>query len=124
MMSLLLSNTVVKELTQHKHTVKTGDTLYGIATKYGISIDELKSWNPSIKGDSINKGDELIVMKQGTHSGTSVTPKANMEYHTVSDGDTLYYISQKYGVSVDEIKAWNGMTNNNINKGTKLIIKK
>ena len=112
-----------KSLTQHKHTVKLGETLYSIANKYGITISEIKEWNPSIKGDSISKGDELIVVKQG--DSTSVTPKENKyQYHTVSDGDTLFYISQKYGVSVDEIKTWNNLTSNTISRGTKLVIKK
>ncbi|MCB9482230.1 MAG: LysM peptidoglycan-binding domain-containing protein [Desulfobacteraceae bacterium] len=44
-------------------------------------------------------------------------------YHTVKKGDTLYSISKKYGVGVDEIKKLNNMKNNSIQPGGKLIIK-
>ena len=44
--------------------------------------------------------------------------------HTVKEGETLYRISRKYEVSVDDIKKWNKLKTNNIDKGQQLIIKK
>lgn len=44
--------------------------------------------------------------------------------HTVSQGENLFRISQKYGVSVEEIKKWNNLPDNNIRIGQKLTILK
>ena len=52
----------------------------------------------------------------------STSPKATI--HTVIQGENLFRISQKYGVTVDDIKKWNRLTNNDIKIGQKLTINK
>lgn len=100
------------------HVVITGETLYSIAKKYNVSVDEMKKLNPNAaKGLSI--GDELLipgkapveqVIKRGdTPASTIVTNPSNTS-HTVASGETLYSISRKYNVSVDDLKAWNPET--------------
>jgi len=42
--------------------------------------------------------------------------------HTVAKGETLYRISKDYGVSVQDLKAWNGLADNTIHVGQKLIV--
>lgn len=44
--------------------------------------------------------------------------------HTVAKGETLYRLSKQYGVSVDDLKAWNNLTNNTIHVGQELIVGK
>ncbi len=65
------------------YTVQKGDTLSGIASKFGVSEDTLK-WRNSLRGDSITVGDTLEVLP--------VTGVA----HKVASGDTIYSIAKKY----------------------------
>lgn len=53
---------------------------------------------------------------------SSPTPSSQATYHTVVSGDTLWGLSQKYNVSVDNIKSWNDLANNNIKVGQRLIV--
>ena len=70
-----------------------------------------------------------VTVTTGASSGSNTTTKPNTSttvttntYHTVVKGDTLYGISKKYGVSVDQILNWNKMSNSNISIGQKLIV--
>ncbi len=42
--------------------------------------------------------------------------------HTVAKGETLYRISKQYGVTVDKLKGWNGLTDNTIHVGQQLVV--
>ena len=44
--------------------------------------------------------------------------------HTVSKGDTLYRLSKQYGVTVDDLKAWNNLTDNTIHVGQEIVVSK
>jgi membrane-bound lytic murein transglycosylase D len=52
------------------------------------------------------------------------TPSTKVTIHTVAQGENLFRISQKYGVTVDDIKKWNKLPNNDIKIGQKLTINK
>ena len=93
------------------YQVKSGDTLYGIANKYGITVKELKALN-NLTSDKLAIGQLLNVP-----SGLS-----NVNTYVVSKGDTLYSIAKKFGTSIDKIKDANGIINNMISVGDKLII--
>ncbi|MCP4522229.1 MAG: LysM peptidoglycan-binding domain-containing protein [Cytophagales bacterium] len=109
------------------HIVQSGETLYKISTKYGVSVSNIKKWN-NLKSNSLNKGQKLIVGKgtNNTTSSTTVNSSASSsnKVHTVQSGETLYKISTKYGVSVSNIKKWNNLKSNSLNKGQKLIVGK
>ena len=93
------------------YQVKSGDTLYSIANKYGITLKELKAIN-NLTDDKLAIGQLLNVP-----SGLSLASS-----YTVSGGDTLYSIAKKFGVSVDKLKEANQLTNNMLKIGQKLII--
>ncbi len=93
------------------YTVKKGDTLYGIANKYGITVDELKGLNDK-NNNNLSVG-ELLKVPSGL---------SNVLTYTVSKGDTLYSIAKKFDKGVDEIKKINNLTSNMISIGDKLII--
>ncbi len=93
------------------YIVKSGDTLYGIAKKFNLTVDELKKMN-NLTSDTLSIGKSLIVSMP---SGKTTT-------YTVSKGDTLYGIANKFGVSVDSIKSLNNLTNNTLSIGQVLKI--
>lgn len=112
------------------HTVRSGETLGGIASKYGTSVVNIKSWN-SLSSSTIYTGQKLkIYGKQSSSSNNNTHSNNNspssggtIAWHTVSSGESLWGISQKYGCSVDEIKQLNGLSSNDLQVGQKLKVK-
>lgn len=91
-----------------KYTVKSGDTLSGIAAKFGVStsaISGYKSGNPNV----IYAGEVLTI--NGAKSGGA---SSSATYYTVKSGDTLSGIASKYGTSYQAIAKLNGISNPNV----------
>lgn len=100
------------------YTVKAGDTLYGIANEYGLSVDELKSMN-SLSNNNLSIGQKLLV------SGTGEVVVGNdYDTYVVKSGDNLYAIARKYGISVDKLKDTNNLSSNLLSVGQKLLVPK
>ena len=95
----------------NKYKVVNGDTLYSIARRYNVSVNELKRIN-NLSNNNINIGQELIIPK---HS--------NIEY-IVKSGDTLYSISKKYNINIKDIMNLNNLKSDKISINQKLIIPK
>ena len=114
-----------------KHTVKSGETLYGISLKYGVTVAQIKQWN-NLKNDIIYVGQSLIVSNNGSSNNQTekpttptnpTTPNTNSQKHTVKSGDTLSGIAWKYGVTVAQLKQWNNLKSDIIYVGQTLIVK-
>ncbi|MEH7144163.1 3D domain-containing protein [Priestia megaterium] len=95
--------------TSGTYHVEKGDTLWKVAQKHSVSVDELKGAN-NLTSNIIYPNQELNVatIKEMTHK--------------VQQGNTLWSISQQYGVTVDQIKEWNGLTSDLIYPGEQLKI--
>ncbi|MFC5412779.1 LysM peptidoglycan-binding domain-containing protein [Larkinella bovis] len=91
------------------HTVKPGETIYSVATRYNLSVNALKALNPELKDNDV-KADV-----------TKLRVKARA-YHTVGAGDILRVVAEKYGVTVEALMKANGKTKNHAARGEKLII--
>lgn len=115
-----------KEDLPETHKVRRGETLYNIATKYGMSVNQLKSAN-NLRSSSIYPGQRLKV-KSATNSNyassssVSNSNSDNFVIHTVRNGETLGHIAENYGVLAREIRSWNGMSGSLIHPGDKLKI--
>ena len=99
------------------YKVKSGDTLYSIAKKYNISVNELKELN-NLKNNNITIG-QVLKIKSNIPS-EEVTEK---NYYIVKSGDTLYSIAKKYNTTIDEIKKLNNLKSDNLSIGMELKIK-
>ncbi len=97
------------------YIVKSGDTLYSIARKYGLSVNELKSLN-NLTSDALSIGQVLKV------SPNNVEPEPKTQYYIVKSGDTLYRIANNFGITVDELKRANNLVSNTLTIGQELII--
>ena len=109
--TLKIQNTSSDIITQDYdyYTVKSGDTLYSIAFKYGTSVDEIKSLN-NLLSDTLTIGD--LIKIPGTLSSIYVVKK----------GDTLWSIAKDNNISVDELKTLNNLTSNSLSIGQQLLI--
>lgn len=96
------------------YQVKSGDTLWSIARNNGITVKELKDAN-NITSNTLSIGQLLYIPKNETEI-------IETEIYTVKAGDTLYGISRKYNLTVDELKKLNNLTNNTLSIGQKLKI--
>ncbi|MDX5442774.1 MAG: LysM peptidoglycan-binding domain-containing protein [Hymenobacteraceae bacterium] len=114
------------------HTIVTGETLFAIAQRYNISIDDLKAWNKLPASGAINVGDELRLTAPATATTTPVTTAKNEApvtttnatiTHTVAEGESMYQISRKYNVTIKDIMEWNKKPDFNVSQGEKLMIK-
>jgi LysM repeat protein len=103
------------------YTVRSGDTLYDIASAHGISVSALKKAN-AINGSRIHPGDVLRI--PDPIGGSPPPRKADSATTTyrVRQGDTLYDIARKFGVSTSALKRANGLRGSRIYPGDVLHI--
>lgn len=92
-------------------TVKTGDTIWGLAKQHGLSVSALEQANPTIKklSDSV---DLITVGQQLTLPTTQQDPHADLNAdgsYTVKPGDTLSTIAEHYNITVSQLMAWNNL---------------
>jgi membrane-bound lytic murein transglycosylase D len=94
------------------HVVEKGESLFSIAQKYDVTSEELKEWN-NLEEEAIQLGSKLLV---------SALVKQKTENHIVQSGENLNAIAKKYNVTIDELKEWNELEDNNIKLGSSLKI--
>ena len=95
------------------YVVKKGDTLYSIARKNGISVDTIKKLN-GLTTNVLSVG-QVLKLKEDQNSQSSNT-------YIVKPGDTLYGISNQFGVSVTELAKLNDVSANTLQIGQVLFI--
>ena len=115
---LLIKDTSSSDDVGFYYTVKAGDTLYGIANEYNLTVADLKSMN-NLKNNNLSIGQKLLV------SGTGeVVDGSDYDTYIVKSGDNLYAIARKYGVTVDKLKEINNLSSNLLSIGQKLLVPK
>lgn len=90
------------------HVLQAGETLYSIARKYGVKLDDLLRDN-GIDQQSVTKvrvGTKLTIKGVGGEAPAAPAPRTYAT-HTVAKDETLWSIAQRYGATVDEIKSAN-----------------
>jgi LysM repeat protein len=105
------------------HKVSEKETLYGISRRYGATVDAVLEFNPTA-GGGLEIGQILKVpYVPKVTQPTSVRP-ANGIIHIVAQKETMFSISKAYNVSIDEIKQWNNLQDNDLSIGQEIVIKK
>ena len=110
--TLQIPSTIPEEpSTQDEYIVERGDTLYSIARKFNVSVNDLIEYN-NLPTTILTPGQSLRIPRVGP---------SNVIY-IVKRGDTLYSIANSYGTTVDAIKNLNNLTNNTLTIGQELYI--
>lgn len=131
------------------HKVQNGEYLGKIASKYRVSVGQIKKWN-NLRSDSIRVGQRLIIYRGGRGPATSsssakpaakpatkpaakpadssvakptVSASGNYVTYTVKSGDNLYNIAKNYpGISAQNIMDYNGIDSSKLRPGMKIKI--
>ena len=121
-----ISSTAPAARETKSYTVKSGDTLGGIAEKHGVSIASIKDAN-DMSGTTVKRGEVLTIPGSSSSAAAEDAPvrtssiEASGRY-TVSRGDTLGSISRKFGVPVASIQSANNLNGSVIKYGQVLSI--
>ncbi|MBI3952042.1 MAG: LysM peptidoglycan-binding domain-containing protein [Acidobacteria bacterium] len=101
------------------YRVRRGDSLSGIASRYGIALSNLRKWN-GLTSNKVRVGQRLVLTPQ---SSAKVKPTANKKVtHRVQRGDTLTSIARRYDVSVANLKTWNKLNSGKVIVGQLLTV--
>ena len=131
------------------HKVQNGEYLGKIASKYRVSVGQIKKWN-NLRSDSIRVGQRLIIYRGGRGPATSsssakpaakpatkpaakpanssvakptVSASGNYVTYTVKSGDNFYNIAKNYpGISAQNIMDYNGIDSSKLRPGMKIKI--
>lgn len=138
------ATTTTKSGKSQTYKVKSGDALSSIATTFGVSVQQIMTWN-GLRNSRINAGQTLVIYSDkspGTATSTTAqtnnsgTTKSNNTqstsqnqsgntkavHHKIQSKETLSGIAKKYSVSISDIKKWNNIQGDKIKAGNTLII--
>ena len=93
-----------------QHRVSHGDTFWDLSRQYSVSVRKLASWNGMAPGDPLRVGQKLVLWvdqpsTKTLHPGSKVRPV----HYTVRKGDSLARISNRFKVSVNDLRRWNAL---------------
>lgn len=138
-MKVAMQELTPEEPFPRRHKVQQGETLGGLAKRYKVTVAELQRVN-RLTGHQIRAGRQLIIPAKAARPDTRVaaapaqataksTARTSPRYedgkvvHTVQRGDTLWHVSRRYQVSVDNLSAWNGIPPSaTLNLGQQIVI--
>jgi len=106
------------------HKVAPKETLFSISKLYDVSVDDIKAWN-NLKDNALSTGQQLVIKKK---SAVSVEPsqlpemKSKSGVHTVASKESLYSIAKLYGITVQQLKEWNGIEGSDVKIGQVLFV--
>lgn len=106
------NETTIDGRTYLVHTVKPKETLFGLSRLYNVSVEEIQKSNPNI--DIELKIDQKVYIPK--------EEEIQKPHHVVKAGETLFSIAKEYDMDVEDLKKMNGMEDNTIDIGMKLII--
>lgn len=115
---LLLLSLPLPALAAKTHVVRTSETLYGIARKYSVTVEEIKTLN-HLNSNKLAKGTTIII-PSSRQSSTKTTE--NCKPYTVIKGDGIISIVRKTGVSAAELRRLNKLKGNKVKAGQTLAL--
>ncbi|GAB5399665.1 MAG: LysM peptidoglycan-binding domain-containing protein [Aureisphaera sp.] len=113
-----------------KHKVRRKETLFSIAMKYDVTVDDIKKYNKHLYASSLKKGERLQIPIFPEETTTVVTNEnsssnsgdSNYATHLVAPKETKYGIARKYGITIEELETLNPNMPGNLPIGTELKV--
>lgn len=101
----------------YRYEVQRGEGLYRISINFGVTQEELIQFNPSLQTNGLKYGQTIFIpVKQQVNTD-------NYETHVVEQGETLFSLSRKFSVSIEELKRLNPVTSRSLPIGTPIFIR-
>lgn len=91
------------------HIVKQGDSWWDIAQLHKVSVKKLTDWNNKAPSDYLQPGQKLVIWSQEKSVASNDTLRS--VNYKIRSGDSLWKISQKFNVSIAQVRQWNGLDN-------------
>ena len=117
------------------HVLAAGETLYGVARKYGVSLGELQAANDIDNPGKVHVGQKLRIPGAGQSAGRAVAqagknPSGSLgkrkgggaTTYVVKANDSLWNIARQHNVSVDDLKRWNDVDERSLRVGATLVV--
>ncbi len=104
------------------YTVKAGESVWSVANKHHITMDQLIEWN-NIKNNFIYPGQQVIV-KKGSSQSTNQQSVTGSKTYTVKSGESVWSVADSHGITMAQLIEWNNIKNNFIYPGQTLIVAK
>ncbi|UJP64762.1 LysM peptidoglycan-binding domain-containing protein [Mongoliitalea daihaiensis] len=99
------------------HEVSQGETLFGLSRRYQVAVNDILQSNDNLQ-DGLKMGARVRVPYI---SKAALAP--NEQIHRVAAGETLFAISRRYNVTVNDILTWNDLQGTDLSVGQALVIK-
>jgi len=119
----LLIPTEITEVEGITYTVVAGDSLYSIAQRYSVSVNDIINAN-NLTSNVLQIGEQLIIPTSGETPPSDIPsiPNDDEITYVVQSGDSLYSIAKRYGITANELKEYNNLTSNLLSIGQVLLI--
>jgi membrane-bound lytic murein transglycosylase D len=108
---------LLKPQTSITYKVRSGDFLGRIAQKHGVTVSQIKRWN-RMRSNTIKIGQRLKIVTRGT----AIASAKSSRTYKVRSGDSLWEISKKHGLSINELKKLNPKKSQGLKPGMTLVL--
>lgn len=101
------------------HRVRSGESLWVIARRYGLSVSEVQRMN-GLGSTLIRPGQRLVI-----ETGRKISAPAEVSRYVVQRGDSLWHISRRHQIGMDDLMRWNGLEADSVlQPGQQLVIRR
>lgn len=111
------------------HTIKPKETLFSVSKNYGVNVTDLINANDNLSEETFKIGRVIMIPSSQDVYVSEVYPEEGYEVitrtgipHAVEKGETLYSISKKYSIGVDDLKRKNPILESGLREGSTIII--
>jgi membrane-bound lytic murein transglycosylase D len=91
------------------HTVDGGETLWGIARRYDLTVAQVRQANDLGEDEALQPGQKLRIPRASRTASPERSPRARAAEHVVRSGETLWSIARRYESSVEAIRGANDL---------------
>ncbi|MBG0778143.1 MAG: LysM peptidoglycan-binding domain-containing protein [Desulfovibrionaceae bacterium] len=109
-----IKEAVVDSAQRDNYTVRPGDTLYDIGSRFGVSVQDLKKANNIRSARLLRVGQTLAIPGKGNTAPRKTTTAAKPQTYRVRPGDSVWTIAKKFGVAHTDILRWNNLSSRSV----------